>query len=66
MLKIVYPPHDYTPVLHALNLSFLADRRVNANLGFLGKLINGSIIKAPSLLAQVNFFKVPAHRAARS
>jgi len=63
MLKIVHPPHVYTPVLHALNLTSLADRRVKANLGFLGKLIYGSI-NAPLLLAQVNF-KVP-HRATRS
>ncbi|CAI6348345.1 unnamed protein product [Macrosiphum euphorbiae] len=63
MLKIVHPPHDYTPVLHALNLTSLADRRVKPNLGFLGKLIDGSI-NAPSLLAQVNF-KVP-HHATRS
>jgi len=63
MLKTVHPPHDYSPVLLALNLTSLAGRRVKANLGFLGKLIDGSI-NAPSLLAQVNF-KVP-HRSSRS
>jgi len=63
MLKIVHPPHDYTPVLHALNLTSLADRRVKANLGFLQKLIDGSI-NVPLLLEQVNF-KVPL-RATRS
>ncbi|XP_060874011.1 uncharacterized protein LOC132947798 [Metopolophium dirhodum] len=63
MLKIVHPPHDYTPVLHALGLTSLADGRVKANLAFLKKLIDGSL-NAPSLLVQVNF-KVP-HRATRS
>jgi len=63
MLKIVHPPHDYIPVLSALNLTSLADRRVKANLVFLGKLIDGSI-NAPSLLEQVNF-KVP-HRSTKS
>ena len=63
MLKIVHPPHDYSPVSHAFNLASLADRRVKANLDFLRKLINGSI-NAPSLLVQVNF-KVP-HRTTRS
>uniref|UniRef100_A0A2S2Q917 RNA-directed DNA polymerase from mobile element jockey n=1 Tax=Sipha flava TaxID=143950 RepID=A0A2S2Q917_9HEMI len=63
MLKIVHPPHDYTPVLRALSLTSLADRRVKANLVFLKKLIDGSL-NAPSLLVQVNF-KVP-HRATRS
>ncbi|XP_022166349.1 uncharacterized protein LOC111030923 [Myzus persicae] len=63
MLKIFHPPHDYTPVLQALNLTSLADRRVKAYLGILQKLIDGSR-NAPSLLDQVNF-KVP-HRATRS
>jgi len=54
MLKIDHPPHDYTLVLHALHLTSLADRRVKANLGFLGKFIDGSI-HTSSLLAQVNF-----------
>ncbi|XP_008183590.1 uncharacterized protein LOC103309583 [Acyrthosiphon pisum] len=63
MLKIVHPPHDYTPVLRALSLTSLANRRVKTNLAFLQKLIDGSI-KTPSLLDQVNF-KVP-HRATRS
>ncbi|KAL4107267.1 hypothetical protein QTP88_017643 [Uroleucon formosanum] len=63
MLKIVHPPHDYTPVLRALGLTSLADRRVKANLAFLKKIIDGSL-NAPSLLVQVNF-KVP-HRATRS
>ncbi|KAL4083128.1 hypothetical protein QTP88_028458 [Uroleucon formosanum] len=63
MLKIVHPPHDYTPVLRALGLTSLADRRVKANLAFLKKLIDGSS-NAPSLLVQVTF-KVP-HRATRS
>ncbi|KAF0748187.1 RNA-directed DNA polymerase from mobile element jockey [Aphis craccivora] len=63
MLKIVHPPHDYTPVLRAVSLTSLADRRVKANLTFLKKLIDDSL-NAPSLLVQVNF-KVP-HRATRS
>ncbi|KAL4120626.1 hypothetical protein QTP88_013284 [Uroleucon formosanum] len=63
MLKIVHPSHDYTTVLHALNLTSLADRRVKANVDFLEKLIDGSI-NGPSLLEKVNF-KVP-HRTTRS
>ncbi|KAF0709520.1 RNA-directed DNA polymerase from mobile element jockey [Aphis craccivora] len=47
------PPHDYTPVLRALSLTSLADRRVKANLAFLKKLIDYSL-NAPSLLVQVN------------
>jgi len=52
MLKIVHPPHDYILVLHALQLTSLADRRVIANLDFLGNLIDDSI-NAASLLAQL-------------
>lgn len=58
MLKIVHPPHDYTPVLRAFGLTFLADRRVKANLAFLKKLIDGSL-NAPSLLVQVKFLIGP-------
>jgi hypothetical protein len=55
--KIDHPPHDYLPVLQYLKLNSLADRRVNANLSFLYKLLNNSI-DAPDLLSEVNF-RVP-------
>ncbi|KAF0726762.1 Uncharacterized protein FWK35_00025159, partial [Aphis craccivora] len=54
ILKINHPPHDYQPVMHKLGLVSLADRRVEVNLLFLHKLIDGSI-DAPYLLAQVGF-----------
>lgn len=57
-LKINHPPHDYQPVMHKLDLVSLADRRVEANLLFLRKLIDG-YIDAPSLLSQISF-KVPS------
>lgn len=44
--------------MHKLGLVSLADRRVEANLLFLHKLIDGST-DAPSLFAQVGF-KVPS------
>lgn len=58
ILNINHPPHDYQPVMHKLGLVSLADRRVEANLLFLHKLIVGRI-DAPSLLSQVSF-KVPS------
>jgi len=64
ILKINHPPHDYQPVMHKLGLISLADGRVEVNLLFLHKLINGCI-DAPSLLAQVGF-KVPSHQTRSS
>ncbi|XP_008190178.1 uncharacterized protein LOC103312002 [Acyrthosiphon pisum] len=58
VLKINHPPHDYFLVVQELSLISLADRRVNANIEFLNKLVDGRI-DAPSLLSIVNF-KVPS------
>ncbi|XP_025425705.1 uncharacterized protein LOC112694457 [Sipha flava] len=58
VLKINHPPHDYFLVMQELSLISLADRRVNANIEFLNKLVDGRI-DAPSLLSLVNF-KVPS------
>ncbi|XP_022175933.1 uncharacterized protein LOC111038911 [Myzus persicae] len=58
LLKINHPPHDYFLVMQELSLISLADRRVNANIEFLNKLVDGRI-DAPSLLSIVNF-KVPS------
>ncbi|KAF0751036.1 Uncharacterized protein FWK35_00024972 [Aphis craccivora] len=44
--------------MQELSLISLADRRVNANIEFLNKLVDGRI-DAPSLLSLVNF-KVPS------
>jgi len=54
VLQIDCPPHDYSQVLHRLNLSSLADRRDQAHLLFLGKLISGGL-GTPDLLQTVNF-----------
>jgi len=45
--------------MNNLKLLSLADRRVEANLAFLHKLIDGRV-DAPFLLSQINF-KVPSH-----
>jgi hypothetical protein len=45
-------------VMNKLGLLFLADRRVDANLVFLHKLIDGRV-DTPSLLSLINF-KVPS------
>jgi hypothetical protein len=58
LLKIQHPQHDYLPVMRELCLDTLADRRVNANLTFLKKLVDG-FTDAPTLLSQLNF-KVPS------
>lgn len=57
-LKIHCPPHDYKPVLTALSLSNLADRRLSANINFLKKLLSHAI-DSPTLLSQI-CFKVPS------
>ncbi|KAL4132516.1 hypothetical protein QTP88_009654 [Uroleucon formosanum] len=56
-LKIKHPPHDYSIVMQELGLVSLADRRVNTNVEFLKKLVDGRF-DAPSLLVLVNFKKV--------
>jgi len=58
ILQIPHPPHDYRPVMNKLGLLSLADRRVDANLVFLHKLIDGRV-DAPSLLSLI-YFKVPS------
>ncbi|VVC26991.1 Hypothetical protein CINCED_3A019184, partial [Cinara cedri] len=58
ILQINHSPHDYQPVMHKLGLVSLADGRVEANLLFLRKLIDGCI-DTPSILSQVSF-KVPS------
>jgi len=57
-LKIKHPPHVYSIVKQELGLISLSDRRVNTNVEFLRKLVDGRI-DAPSLLVLVNF-KVPS------
>jgi hypothetical protein len=42
-LRIECQPHEYQPVLQCLHLSTLCDRRKQANLAFLTKLINGKV-----------------------
>ncbi|XP_025411040.1 uncharacterized protein LOC112683971 [Sipha flava] len=58
VLGIPHSLHDYSPVLHELNLLTLADRRLNSNFKFLQNLIGG-ISDAPSLLSLINFCVLP-------
>jgi hypothetical protein len=56
--RVIYSeqrPHDYGSVLTVLRLLNLTDRRVSANLVFIQKLIDGSILE---ILNQLNF-KIP-------
>lgn len=48
-----YVPHDYTPIIHVLNLSSLLNRRHMANIRFLSGLLS-SLVGFPSLLAHFN------------
>jgi hypothetical protein len=50
----------YSPVLHKLSLSMLADRRVVNNLNFLKNLIDASV-DVPTLFSLINF-RVPPRR----
>ncbi|XP_008181902.1 uncharacterized protein LOC103309089 [Acyrthosiphon pisum] len=58
ILKIKHPPHDYLLVMQEHCLISLADRRNNANIEFLKKLMDGRI-DALSLLSSINI-KVPS------
>lgn len=55
--NIPHPPHDYSSILHDLQLTSLVDRRHLANILFLSNLISGKI-DSPSLLSQLTF-KIP-------
>lgn len=57
-LRIECAPHEYQPVLQCLHLSTLCDRRKQANLTFLSKLINGEV-DPPALLYKLNF-RIPS------
>jgi len=57
-LPIECAPHEYQPVLQCLHLSTLYDRREQANLKFLSKLINGEV-DSPALLSKLHF-RVPS------
>ncbi|XP_025405375.1 uncharacterized protein LOC112679698 [Sipha flava] len=57
-LRIECVPHEYQPVLQSLHLSTLCDRRKQANLMFLSKLLNGEV-DSPALLYKLNF-RVPS------
>ncbi|XP_050540336.1 uncharacterized protein LOC126904976 [Daktulosphaira vitifoliae] len=60
-LKIDHPPHDYTPKMQLIGLFTLNDRRLEANLTFLRRLIDGHI-DSPELLELIKF-KVPSFHA---
>jgi len=63
-LKIVCPPHDYTPIQHLFSLESLTDRRHSANLTFLSNLLS-SKIDSPELLSHVSF-NVPSRHTRAS
>jgi hypothetical protein len=54
ILKIPHQPHDYSPVHSSLQLSSLADKRIQANSTFLTKLLSGKI-DSPDLLSGIHF-----------
>lgn len=51
-LTIDHPPHDHSLVMHWLGLNILADKRLEANLTFFRRLINGLIASSE---VQINF-----------
>ncbi|XP_025202952.1 uncharacterized protein LOC112600033 [Melanaphis sacchari] len=53
-LKIVCPPHDYTPIQRLFSLDSFSDRRHSANLTFLFDLLS-SKIDSPESLSRVSF-----------
>lgn len=53
-LNIPHPPYDYLPVLHAINISSLADRQNLSNLSFLSNFLSGKI-DCHFLSSQINF-----------
>jgi len=62
-MGINHEPHDYKPVLIALNLSTLSERR---NMGDI-KLLNGlvsSVIDSPDLLSRIGF-RIPGTTRSR-
>lgn len=60
-LEIDHPLHDYSLVLRRLGLNTLANRRFEANLVFLRRLIDNTI-DSPKLLKHINF-KVSTYHA---
>lgn len=58
-LNLPHSPHDYTPVLYALNIFTLADHRYSFNLPLLSNLISAKIDYL-TLLSHVSF-RVPAY-----
>jgi len=58
LLKIEHPQHSYQPVMDALNLLSLEDRRLIADPIFLLKLIQGKF-DAPRLLERISL-RVPS------
>jgi hypothetical protein len=63
-LKIDHPMHNYSLVLYRLGMQTLADRKLEANLTFLRRLIDG-LIDSAELLAQIKF-KVPSFHSRRN
>lgn len=54
ILKIFHRLHDFSSVMDKFGLTSLADRRMEANLVFLHKLID-RCVGTPSLPSQINF-----------
>lgn len=60
ILKIYHPQHYYEPVMKALNLNFLENKRLLADENILLKLLQGKI-DAPRLLERISLQAVMAH-----
>jgi len=53
-MGIIHEPHDYKPVLTALNLSNLNERRNMSDFKFLNGLVSG-VIDSTDLLSRIGF-----------
>jgi len=53
-MGIIHEPHDYEPVLTALNLSTLSDRRNMSDIKLLNGLVSG-VIDSPFMLSRIGF-----------
>jgi hypothetical protein len=62
-MGIIHEPHDYKPVLTALNLSTLSERRNISEIKLLNYLVSG-VIDSPCLLSRIGF-RIPGTTRSR-
>lgn len=53
-MGVIHAPHDYKPVLTALNLSTLSERRNMSVIKFLNGLVS-DVIDSPDLLSRIGY-----------